>query len=53
MAIPVSDSPMGSPIATSPVLPVLAPEPTFLIPDQVQQFDLFGGAITVAPRKRR
>jgi hypothetical protein len=54
VAIPVSESPMGSPIATSPVLPVLAPEPTLEMPGQVQQFDLFGGLVTVAvTRKRR
>jgi Uncharacterised methyltransferase family (DUF6094) len=53
VAIPVSDSPMGSPIATSPVLPVMAPEPAQLLPAHLQQLDLFGGLVSVTARKRR
>jgi len=54
VAIPITESPMGSPIATSPVLPVLAPEPVLVIPGQVQQLDLFGGLVSIAvTRKRR
>jgi hypothetical protein len=54
VAIPVSDSPMGSPVAASPSLPVLAAEPLLSIPGQVQQLDLFGGLVNIAvTRKRR
>lgn len=54
-AVPVSDSPLGSPVAASPALPALAPEPAFVLPDEVQQYDLFGNAVAVVTvrRKRR
>ena len=34
VAVPVSESPMGSPVASSPALPVLTPEPLLVIPAQ-------------------
>jgi hypothetical protein len=56
--VPFTESPMGSPVAISPALPILAaPEPIVLA--QVAQLDLFGGMVTVVmpgkagPRKRR
>ena len=56
--VPVTESPMGSPVAISPALPILAqPEPIVLA--QVVQLDLLGGMVAVAmlgkagSRKRR
>lgn len=53
VAVPYTESPLGSPVANSPVLPLLAPEPVLLVPEQVQQFDLFGGLVTVETTRRR
>jgi hypothetical protein len=54
--VPVTESPLGSPVAISPALPMLAvPEPIVLA--QVAQLDLFGGMVAVAgkisSRRRR
>ena len=57
VAVPVTESPLGSPLAASPLLPTLETEAFFVLPAQVEQFDLFGGAIAVsqksAARRRR
>jgi hypothetical protein len=53
VAVPVTESPLGSPVAVSPALPVLAPEPLPAMPAQVQQFDLFGGAVSVDVKRNR
>jgi hypothetical protein len=46
---PITESPLGSPEAHSPMLTVLAPEPVGI----VQQLDLFGGSIVVVTTRRR
>lgn len=48
VAVPVTESPLGSPLAASPVLPTLETEFFFVLPAQVEQFDLFGGAVAVS-----